>query len=109
MSFSTLHVEDHDVVSCCPLLQKNAIGGWTRPSRDHFNFDGGKFVKVAWGLLKACFQAYIIHYHGPMGFVVREAKEVLSMQKPRDHDKEMPLSIILSFSCFCQTLRYLRC
>ena len=28
--------------------------------------------------------------HGPTGFVVREAKEVLSLQKSGDHDREMP-------------------
>ena len=43
-----------------------------------------------WGPQKAYFHAYIIHYYGPTGFAVGEAKEVLSLQKSRDHGSEMP-------------------
>ena len=42
-----------------------------------------------WGFQKASFEAYNIHYHGPKGFAMGKAKEVLSMQM--DHDKEMPV------------------
>ena len=42
-----------------------------------------------WGLRKAYFQAYIIHYHDPMSFAMGEAKEVLLLQMTRDHGKEM--------------------
>ena len=33
--------------------------------------------------------AYIIYSHGPMGFVVGEAKEVLLLQMFREYGKEM--------------------
>ena len=36
------------------------------------------------------FQAYIIHHHGPTCFDVREAKEILLLQMPMDHGKELP-------------------
>ena len=35
------------------------------------------------GLQKIYFKAYIIHWHGPTGFVLREAKELLWLEKKR--------------------------
>lgn len=43
-----------------------------------------------WGSQKAYFQAYIIHYHGPMGFAVGEAKEALLVQMLEDNSLETP-------------------
>jgi hypothetical protein len=31
----------------------------------------------------------IVRCHGPLGFAVREAKDILSLQKLKNHDKEM--------------------
>ena len=36
-----------------------------------------------WGLQKACFQAYISHFHGRTCNALGEAKEVLSLQMAR--------------------------
>ena len=36
------------------------------------------------------FQACTIHCYGPTGFAVRQAKEVLLLQKSRDHVIDMP-------------------
>ena len=41
---------------------------------------------------KAYFEAYIIHYHGPKGFALGRAKDVLSLQMLRDHSIEMLFS-----------------
>ena len=40
------------------------------------------------------FHAYIIHCHGPKGFVMRDAIEILLLQKPRNHGKEMSFKYI---------------
>ena len=37
----------------------------------------------------------MIHCHGPMGFVVGEAKKVLSLQMSGDHAREMPIFLII--------------
>ena len=39
----------------------------------------GKSDHGTWGPQKVYFKAYIIHYHGPMGFAVGEAKEDFSL------------------------------
>ena len=49
----------------------------------------GKSDHETWDPQKTYFHAYIIHCYGPTRFAVREAKEVLSLQITRDHDKEM--------------------
>ena len=40
---------------------------------------------------KAYFQVKIIHCHGPPGFVVKEAKHALLLQKSRDHGRVIPI------------------
>ena len=37
------------------------------------------------------YQGTIIQWHGPMGFAVREAKMVLTLQMSGDHGREMPI------------------
>ena len=49
-------------------------------SRDHFSLhQREKMLQWSWvqGPQNMCFKAYIIHWHGPTGFEVGEAKEVL--------------------------------
>ena len=41
------------------------------------------------------FVDYTIHFNGPMGFGVREATEVLSLQMSRDHGREMPFYLFI--------------
>jgi hypothetical protein len=50
-----------------------------------------KMIQVIWNLRshKACFQVYVIHCHGLMGFAMGEAKEVYLLQMSRDHGIEM--------------------
>ena len=52
------------------------------------------------GLQKAYFQTYIIHYHGPMSIAMGEAKEVLSLQMPRDHGKKNVVFPLISSFLF---------
>ena len=63
-------------------------------SWDHFVYTKEKKCKSDHGTRgpqKVYFQAYIIHCHGPISFVVGEAKEVLSLQMLGDYDKEIPI------------------
>ena len=56
------------------------IGYWTRPGTTSVYILKGKNCQsdhVVQGPQKAYFKAYIIIPHGPMGFAVGEAKEVL--------------------------------
>ena len=48
---------------------------------------------------KGLFQAHIIHYRGPMGFVMREAEEVLSLWKSREHGKELQIPYLFDHFC----------
>ena len=47
-----------------------------------------------WGSQKAYFQAYIIHYHGPMDLTMGEAKEVHSLQMSGGMAKNVVLILI---------------
>jgi hypothetical protein len=49
-----------------------------------------KSAHGTWGPQKAYFQAYTIHCHNSMGFVVGEAKGVLLLQPSGDHGIEIP-------------------
>ena len=53
-------------------------------SRQKYMSDRG-----TWSSQKAYLEAYLIHYHGPMRFTMRGVKEVFSLQKTGDHDKEI--------------------
>ena len=73
---------DHEVVPCssktCHWLSNSV---W-----DHFGLRREKKCKsdhATWGPQKAYLNAYIIHCHGPVSFVVGEAKEVLLLQMSR--------------------------
>ena len=68
------------------------MGHWTRPKTTSVCTLRKKKCKSdheTWGPQKTYLQAYIIHYHGPMGFVLWEAKDVLLLQKSRDHGRKM--------------------
>ena len=49
------------------------------------------------GPQKAYFRVHSIHCHGPICFAVREAEEVLSLQKSGGHGREMSFNIILIY------------
>ena len=62
-------------------------------SRNHIDLHQAKIIRVIMELYvpkNSYFQAYIIHHHGPTCFDVREAKEILLLQMPMDHGKELP-------------------
>jgi hypothetical protein len=83
---------DHEVIPCSLKICDLGV------HRGKFKSDHG-----TWGPPKTYFHAYIIHRHGPTGFVVREAKEVLSnMSKSRDLEKEMPF-LGGCQACYCST------
>ena len=87
------------------LPRSSIICDWPlNSSWDHFGLHQGAECKE-WPLtmeLKVPKHAYIIHYHGPMGFTMREVKEVLLLRMSRDHGKEMPFSYfnVLVFNLF---------
>jgi hypothetical protein len=67
---------------------------------DNFDLHQGKKCKCdhgTWGPQKTYFHAYIIYYHGPTGFEVGEAKEVLSLQMLGDYGKTMSRYLIILF------------
>ena len=77
--------------SLAPL--KHVIDRWTRQGTTFVYINKKKECKSdhgTWGPQKDCFQAYIIHYHGPTDFAMGEAKEVLSLQMSEDHGRELP-------------------
>ena len=80
----------HEVVPCSPK-----ICDWVlNLSRDHFGLYQGKKGRVAMGFEvpnRLVFHACIIHCHGPVGFVLRKAKEIIPLQKSWDHGNETPL------------------
>jgi hypothetical protein len=70
-----IYTKDYEVV---PRPYK--ICDWLfNSSQDHFNLHQGKnvIVTMKFEVARRHFKAYIIHWHGPMDFVTREAKEVL--------------------------------
>ena len=87
--YGVAYIMDYKVIPCY-----SKICDWPfNSSQDHFGIRQGKQeCKVdhgTWGFLKAFFHAYTIHCHDPTNYVVGEAKEVLLLQKSRDHGKEM--------------------
>ena len=65
---------DHEV-----LQRPSKIFDWLlNSSPDYFGLHQGKNVRVTMRFPKTYFKAYIIHLHGPTGFAMGEAKEVLS-------------------------------
>ena len=84
----------HKVVPCFPKVCHWPLAS----SWDHFGLHQEIKCKSNHGTQappKACFLAYIIHCNGPMGFGVREAKEVLSLQMSRDHDRDMAIYLFI--------------
>ena len=51
------------------------------------------------GPQKVYFQVYIIHCHGPTGFALGEAKEVLLLQILGDHGREISFIYIYNTKC----------
>ena len=71
-----VYILDHEVV---PRPCKFVIGCWTCPGTTSVYTKGKKCQSDydVRGPQKTCLKAYIIHWHGLMGFAVGEAKEVL--------------------------------
>jgi hypothetical protein len=76
-----------------PFSPDIVIGRGSSPKTTSVQIKGKKCQSdhEASGPPNASFQAYIIHYHGSTDYVVREAKEVLLLQKSRDHGIDIPI------------------
>ena len=100
LSFSrSLHVCNLGVVLSWTMKlslapSKYVIGCWTLPNTTSIHI---KKHKKTWGPLKAYFQSYIIHCHGPTCFVVRKANEVLLLQMSKDQGREMSFYLFTYF------------
>ena len=75
-------------------LLKYVIGCWTRPGI------GSVYIKEeklwcktehgTWGCQRFVFKPTFVHCHGPSGFVVEEANELLLLRMSGDCDREIP-------------------
>ena len=65
-------------------LVKSVIGCWTRLGPLWFTPRNCRSVQGVQGPQKTYFQACIIHSHGPTGFGVGEAKEMLLVEKGKE-------------------------
>lgn len=50
-----------------------------------------------WGPPKGCFEAYIMHCHGPKGIAIGVAKEVLLLQMSWDHSIDIYFKYFIRF------------
>ena len=84
-----IYIMDHAIVPC-PL--KYVLGHGTHPdttsitTRKRRESDYGEFEVPK----RPIFMPNIVRCHGPLGFAVRKAKDILSLQKLENRDKEMP-------------------
>ena len=100
------------VMDLAPL--QYVIGYWTHPKTTSVYIKKKKCKSdhETWDLQNVYFHAYIMHCHGPTGFAMGEAKEVLSLHMMGPWQREAVLifsnNFVLLLFFLCQTFPWLR-